>query len=89
MPVMAYSPLGGPGAGGGRQELKSLRKLVAAAQTEPALLHFEETLTKLRVRLEPGLIRAMFSVQTALARFLTHAYRHGTPPKAPRHPICL
>ena len=86
MPVMAYSTLGGPGAGGGRQELKSLRKLVAAAQTEPALLHFEETLTKPRVRLEPGLIRAMFGVQTALARFPTHAYKHGAPPKAPRHP---
>jgi hypothetical protein len=28
---------------------------LAAGQTEPALLHFEEALTKLRVRLEPGL----------------------------------
>jgi hypothetical protein len=68
------------------RNLESLRELVAAGQTEPALLHFEEALTKLRVRLEPGLICAMFGVQTALARFPTHAYKHGAPPKAPRHP---
>jgi hypothetical protein len=71
----------------GREELKSLRELVAAGQTEPAALHFEEALTKLRVRLEPGLICAMFSVQTALARFPTHAYKHSAPPKAPDIPI--
>jgi hypothetical protein len=44
-------------------------------------------LTKLRVRLEPGLIRAMFGVQTALARFPTHAYKHGGPSKGPDIPI--
>jgi hypothetical protein len=73
----------------GRQELKSLRELVAAGQTEPAALHFEEALTKLRVRLEPGLVCAMFSVQTALARFPTHTYKHSAPLKAPRHPNCM
>ena len=65
------------------RNFESLRELVAAGQTEPALLHFEEALTKLRVRLEPGLICAMFGVQTALARFPTHAYKHGGPSKGP------
>ena len=66
-----------------------LRELVAAGQTEPALLHFEEALTKLRVRLEPGLIRAMFGVQTALARFPTHAYKQAPLPSAPTSQFAL
>ena len=71
------------------RNFESLRELVAAGQTEPALLHFEEALTKLRVGLEPGLICAMFGVQTALARFPTHAYKHGALPRRPDIPICV
>jgi hypothetical protein len=66
-----------------RKWLKSLQELVAARQTEPALLHFEEVLAKLRIRLEPGFVFAMFCAQTALACVLIQNYKHGAPPRRP------
>jgi hypothetical protein len=56
----------------------SLRELVAARQTQPALLHFKEVLAKLRIRLEPGLIFAMFCEQTALACLAASAHPIGS-----------
>ena len=66
-----------------RKWLKSLQELVAARQTEPALLHFEEVLAKLRIRLEPGFVFAMFCAQTALACVLIQNYKHGAPHRRP------
>src|SRR5436190_5185234 len=85
----AKSPCRPNGSGRGfdrRKKLQTLWKLIAAGQTKPSLLHIQEVLPELGVRCETGLTCALLGVQTALARFPTHAYKHGGPSKGPRHP---
>ena len=85
----ANSPLSAPWKRRGfdrRKKLQSLWKLIAAGQTKPSLLHIQEVLPELGARCETGLICALLGVPTALARFPTHAYKHGGPSKGPRHP---
>ena len=82
----ANSPCRPNGSGRGfdrRKKLQSLWKLIAAGQTKPSLLHIQEVLPELGARCETGLICALLGVQTALARFPTHAYKHGGPSKGP------
>jgi len=66
-----------------RKKLKSLWKLIAAGQTKPSLLHIQEVLPELGVRCETCPICALLGVQTALARFPTHAYKQGDSQVAP------